>query len=798
VLLGGATVVALVLGLACVAAYYVGSVYRYAELRTTPQIQRVPFHPDRLWLAYSPASSGKVGFRRADVDRETELLDRVVPAAVGKEQTFEWRLSDLQAGDVIRVTYRQGLLLRQESLAVPEPPQTEATLTGQVVNAISNRPIPEAEVRITGTGLSASTDPEGWFRLTGLPPGVVPIEVSAPGFTAERCDWELAAGRESGVRVVLSPGLEEGQVRVVLTWGEDPEDLDAHLKGPLPDGDEFHVYFHDKGDLKSRQFVRLDVDDRNGEGPETITVLGVLPGTYRYFVHDYSNRDDAQSSRLARSGAEVKVYHGGQKHAFRAGHDRVGNLWNVCTIEVLPDGTALVTKTDTYEATRSQALGLYDKRTRGDRGQWIGQYGGSTTSEEAVAEGLRWLARHQDDDGSWSSRCLGNQRPPSKCEADAPCSGAGGTYEMAHTGLAILAFQAGGHYYFNNNTYSEVVRAALDWMVDHQRPDGALVGSANPPAGKPFHKHFMYEHGIAAFALTEACALAAAMGEPPSERYTSAARRAVQFIEAMQHADGGWRYTDERNLESDTSVTGWQVLALKTAKEAGIPVSDPCVQQIRSFFDNRAMGANGRTEYLRLVPGTDAMTGVGMLARQFLLGEPDAPLVHDAASYLADQAEKSWADRQAKGSNKDFYLWYNCTLAMFQAGGEPWEQWNPIVRDTIINLQRHDGCARGSWDPSSKWGRTGGRIYTTALAVLTLEVYYRYASHEEATEAFQAIAPRVQPLEARSRPESIEPNARGKAAVELHERAGPKSSPAESVEPNAREAEDARPKTKAK
>ena len=81
----------------------------------------------------------------------------------------------------------------------------------------------------------------------------------------------------------------------------------------------------------------------------------------------------------------------------------------------------------------------------------------------------------------------------------------------------------------------------------------------------------------------------------------------------------------------------------------------------------------------------------------------------------------------APGDNRDYYLWYNCSLAMFQAGGDNWDRWNSVVRDTILQLQEHTGCARGSWSPKCRWGDQGGRIFSTALAVLTLEVYYRYA-----------------------------------------------------------------------
>jgi hypothetical protein len=244
----------------------------------------------------------------------------------------------------------------------------------------------------------------------------------------------------------------------------------------------------------------------------------------------------------------------------------------------------------------------------------------------------------------------------------------------------------------------------------------------------------MYEHGMATFALGDACASAAELQEPPNPRYLQSLRKAVEFIERNQHADGGWRYSNDLSQPSDTSVTGWQVLALKSARQAGVPISPKCLAKVRDFFESRQTGENGRTAYDRALSfNTEATTGVGILAKQFLLDEPRAPLVKDGVRYLADLAEKRWPPGATPGADRDYYLWYNCTLAMFQAGGEPWTKWNDCVRDTIIKLQRPAtaGCEHGSWDPADRWGNRGGRIYSTALAALTLEVYYRYALEGE-------------------------------------------------------------------
>jgi uncharacterized protein YfaP (DUF2135 family) len=645
-----------------------------------------------------------------------------------------------------------------ERTQMAERAQT-ATLSGQIVNAINNHPVPNAELRISGTPLIARSDQDGRYRLEGVSAGKTPVRVSAAGFTSEQFEQVVRAGKENPLRVALSPGMKAGQIRIVLTWGDDPKDLDAHLEGPLPGGGKFHVYYGNQGDLKSKEFVHLDVDARNGQGPETITVLGVLPGVYHYWVHDYSDRDDPKSTALANSEAEVKVFQGDHTYRFRAGHEMVGNRWDACTIEVPQQGLAArVKKVDTYQETKLASLGLYAKRTLPGREQWIAQSGGSSHSEKTVDEGLAWLARHQDLNGSWSNQCLG-EGAASRCEKPTNCTGEGSIHcPMAHTGLAVLAFQAGGHYYFNHNVYSEVVRRGLDWLAENGEPDGALFDAASesgarlrlPPASRPknkanaraqrapavfstgrrFTNASMYEQGMAAFALADACATVRESGQEPDHRYLDATTRAVHFIEKVQHNDGGWRYNDQANAPSDTSVTGWQVLALKSAREAGIAVAEPCVESVRRYFEARKMPDQGRTWYLNH-PGTDAMTGVGMLARQFLLDAPNDPLIPEAARYLAGEATRRWGDLSATTGDRDYYLWYNCTLGMYQAGGPPWDQWNPIIRDTIIKLQRHDGCARGSWDPTCNWGPQGGRILSTALAALTLETYYRYTAPQE-------------------------------------------------------------------
>jgi len=367
------------------------------------------------------------------------------------------------------------------------------------------------------------------------------------------------------------------------------------------------------------------------------------------------------------------------------------------------------------------------------RQEWIGAYGGTAESEAAVRRGLDWLARHQSADGHWGPDAL-RTWPDGRCKKGDACPVGGSEHRVALTGLAVLAFQAGGHYDFNRAEYSDCVRHGLDWLVAHQRPDGCLLdvdrgtGMCN-----------MYEHGIAAFALADASEMAASLQREPDDRFRQATQKAVQFIHYTQHPDGGWRYTEDRDGPSDVSVSGWQVLALKAARRAGVSeVNEECIIRMEGFFKRCEDKASGQTFYQ---PGhnlpSDAPTAIGMLVHQFILEQPDSPLIVSGAKYLASEAESSFKHGRKQPKKKrfaaspgDFYTFYNGTLAMFQAGGEPWKRWNDVVRDTLVDHQcdEDEGCRRGSWDPLGRWSPEGGRVYSTALAILTLEVYYRYQS----------------------------------------------------------------------
>ncbi len=369
---------------------------------------------------------------------------------------------------------------------------------------------------------------------------------------------------------------------------------------------------------------------------------------------------------------------------------------------------SLVAKLSSQAGVQFAVAGLYSARTSVKRMEIVEKGGGTKESEDAVAAGLNWLARHQADDGHWSDH--------RKCEEGNICPAwnflRGATH--AETGLAILAFQAGGYYDFNGKSnerpeaerYSQVVQRGLDWLVEHQGEDGRWFG---PVAT-------WYEHGIATFAMTEACAVAYANRREPNPRYLYAATKAIKFLEDHQYEQGGWQYAIDSRGTGDTSVSGWQALALKSALEAEIPVAPEAMSRVKYFFEQSWNPNTGETQYMpKYGSATPLTTAVGLIVQHFIAKSPDSTIAVKSAEFLTPKAAAGI------GRTGDFYTLYNCNLAMFLAGEDVWTNWNGAVRDEIIKRQITTGCARGSWIDSY------GRTLDTAWAILALEVYYRYS-----------------------------------------------------------------------
>ena len=371
--------------------------------------------------------------------------------------------------------------------------------------------------------------------------------------------------------------------------------------------------------------------------------------------------------------------------------------------------------------------GSFGQRNGGGRRLMVMKHGGSKATESAVDKSLEWLARHQEADGSWNAW---------KYEAlqDARTQGVNG--DAACTGFAILAFLGAGHTE-KVGKYKDHVRRGVFWLMkaldEHEKAAGPGRWCKNHGSN--------YTQGVAALALAEA----SAMGRNPEVKIS--AQKAINGVVAGQikidnseyHA---WDYAPG-GTTNDTSVTGWSIMALKSAKIAGLQVEpaafEGAMKWINSGQDLKGAPKDGDAEYWEggmmtyrgrvgdpPQPKNMAMTAAAALTRLFVGGEkPSHPGVAGPCNLMKKPANLPTADK----AHFNLYYWYYATLTMFQKGGDHWKEWNEPMKRVLPETQRKDGDFDGSWDPlfGEPQGHIyGGRVMSTALGALCLEVYYRY------------------------------------------------------------------------
>ena len=368
---------------------------------------------------------------------------------------------------------------------------------------------------------------------------------------------------------------------------------------------------------------------------------------------------------------------------------------------------------------REQPAKAFRQRDVGRRAQIAQKYGGTETTEKAIEQGLDFFARHQFPDGRWSLHAL-----PPGLKYDDPALGQTQSDSVA-TGLALLAYLGAGYTHLDDK-HRTVVHRGIDWLVRNQEDNGDLFSKT----GRSQYA-WLYSHGIATIALCEAYG----MTRDPELR--EPARKAVDFILGAQDPTrGGWRYQPGRG--TDTSVSGWQLMALKSAQMASLAVPAGAFAKIDGWLSRAAAPRQkGRYAYNPYAADTVeqrsdrqpnlAMTAEAMLMRMYL-GHPssNANLLAGADYLKANLPAMGTAARPAR----DCYYWYYATQAMFQLQRDYWPDWNDRLRDIAESSQVSVGEAAGSWHPHKpvrdRWGHAGGRIYVTAMHLLMLEVYYRH------------------------------------------------------------------------
>ncbi len=330
-------------------------------------------------------------------------------------------------------------------------------------------------------------------------------------------------------------------------------------------------------------------------------------------------------------------------------------------------------------------------RSAQSRARLAATRGGSKASEAAVEQGLRWIIDHQNSNGSWY---LMHHRGPCIGQCGDP-----GTKESpnAATGLALLALLGAG-YTHQSGPYQPEMHLAVNYLVHRikQTPHGgSLVDDS------------MYAHGIATIALAEAYQMT------KDESLKEPVAQAVQYIISAQHAKGGWRYVPGQ--PGDMTVTGWQIMALKSGRMAGIEVPQEVLDRAQAFVDS--LGESGGAYYgYQDNEKQPACTAIGLLSQMYLGWPREKAALSDGTTMLLDQGP----------SKSNVYYNYYAAQVLNHVGGDDWKQWNRTLRDYLVKTQDQRGHQQGSWFFRDQHGNVGGRLYTTAMCVMTLEVYYRY------------------------------------------------------------------------
>lgn len=329
----------------------------------------------------------------------------------------------------------------------------------------------------------------------------------------------------------------------------------------------------------------------------------------------------------------------------------------------------------------------------------VSRDGGNDASEKAVSLALVWLAAHQMPDGGWSF----NHTLAPSCRK--MCRNPGSLEEArnAATAMALLPFLGAGQTHKEGQKeYKKVVNSGLYFLTKRMQVSQKKGGSLFERGGS------MYSHGLAAIALCEAYAMTR------DKSLYQPAQLAINYIAyAQDPTGGGWRYAEQQ--AGDTSVVGWQVMALKSGHMGYLTINPNTVRGASIFLDS--VQAKNGARYGYATPGSKpSTTAIGLLCRMHLGWGHDHPSLVDGVKFLASEGP-------SKSNN---YYNYYATQVLRHYGGDLWKQWNAVMRDQLVKSQSQKGHEKGSWHVGDGHGGKGGRLYDTSLSTMILEVYYRH------------------------------------------------------------------------
>ncbi|MEO1524070.1 MAG: hypothetical protein AAFX06_01480 [Planctomycetota bacterium] len=336
------------------------------------------------------------------------------------------------------------------------------------------------------------------------------------------------------------------------------------------------------------------------------------------------------------------------------------------------------------------------------------EYGGTESSEAAVTEALKWFSRHQIKAGPQMGAWTFQHEIVCRGACGNGCKSANRAKQLnAATSLALLPFLGAGQTHLQGE-FREVVRAGLRFLTRNGKP-----GKEN---GLPYIDYTsggsMYDHGLAAITLCEAYAMT---GDPD---LAGPAQASLNFIALAQCRDGGWRYRKRDSTGGDTSVVGWQVMALKSGHMGHLMIPPNVIQGSTLYLDK--VSSDGGSIYGYNKPSTTprpSTTAVGLLCRMYTGWDKTHPGIQKGVKHLAKIGVKK----------PDLYYNYYAAQVLRHHGGPEWDKFNVELRDWLVETQDQKGGAKGSWYfDGSPHMSDSGRLCLTSFATMILEVYYRH------------------------------------------------------------------------
>ena len=362
--------------------------------------------------------------------------------------------------------------------------------------------------------------------------------------------------------------------------------------------------------------------------------------------------------------------------------------------------------------------GIMAGRNKAGREAGLGRFGGSKGGEKAVSRALEWLRKNQNADGSWGN---GDQ--------------------SAYAGLGLLTFLAHGETPASER-YGQTVEKAITYLLSAMDDKGRFKAAGG---------HYVYGHALAAYGLSEA------YGMTRIPLLKPAMEKCIQVIIDGQQKGGGWDYDYKADsTRNDSSVSAWQIQALKAAKIAGAS-NEKLADSLKRSLDGMKQNFKADTGRFTYTPGggsNNGLTALGILCHQ-LNGQGNSQVVAAALGALNDAEPEIVVDKGGDGDRWPFYAAYYITQAKFHAGAGTFGPWNKKIAPELIKTQADDG----SWTPPGNEGNRGGvlsaKTYATTLAALSLQVYYRFLpSYQEV--AVKPVAEEAKAAEAKAKSDDIE------------------------------------------